>query len=91
MDWKRGIYANYYREIRNLPPSAKFVMYILNHLGSATRKDLIRQTLLSSRTIGNALKTLKDLDLIKKEKLVNNREIVSDKRVIIYKINLNIS
>jgi DNA-binding MarR family transcriptional regulator len=68
MDWKRTSFNDDMRKLYKLPPSGKFVLYILNDQEIASRKQLINQTLLSSRTIGHALKLLLQEGYIKKEK-----------------------
>lgn len=85
MDWKNGKFGEYYRDLYNLPPSAKFVLYILSSKGAISRKELIDQTLLSSRTIGHALRVLLEEGYIKKEKLKKkHRRHKVDKRIVKY-------
>ncbi|MHA1269360.1 MAG: hypothetical protein ACTSPY_06185 [Candidatus Helarchaeota archaeon] len=86
MDWNTQ-FGNH-RELYSLPPSAKFVLYILNIKGSISRKELINQTLLSSRTVGHALKILLDHKLIRKEGLKKkSRRDKIDKRIVKYCLN----
>jgi DNA-binding transcriptional ArsR family regulator len=69
MMWKEGEYSNIYRRLLKLPPSAKFILYILNEKRrELSRKELINQTLLSSRTIGHSLKILLEMNLIERKK-----------------------
>lgn len=69
MKWKEGEYANIYRKLMGLPPSAKFILYILHERREElSRKELINQTLLSSRTIGHSLKILLEHKLIERKK-----------------------
>ncbi|MHA1270233.1 MAG: hypothetical protein ACTSPY_10640 [Candidatus Helarchaeota archaeon] len=66
MNWENDLSSKTFRTIYNLPPSAKFILYILNKKGATSRKDIINETLLSSRTVGHALKLLLDSNLIVK-------------------------
>ena len=58
---------NFHRIIMKLPPSAKFVMYLLKLKGALNRKKIIQQTIMPDRTVGFALKLLLELNLIRKE------------------------
>jgi len=58
--------GNTYSVILDLPPSAKFVLYILYRKGKLNRKDIRKESLLPKRTVGFALRTLLDKDLVKK-------------------------
>lgn len=55
------------REIMRLPPSAKFILYLLKLKGPMNRKRIIKETLMPDRTVGFALKLLLDKNLISKE------------------------
>jgi len=48
-----------------LPPSAKLVLHTLRSSGPLTQKSLIEKTGLSPRTVKNALKILRQCELIK--------------------------
>lgn len=75
------------RELYDLPPSGKFVLYILNDQEIASRKQLVNQTLLSSRTIGHALKVLLNQGYIKKEKpKKKHRRDSIDRRRVFYRL-----
>lgn len=52
------------REISQLPPSAKFIIYLLKNKGTLNRKEIIQNTLMPDRTVGFALKLLKEKHLI---------------------------
>ncbi len=65
---------------RALPPSAKFILKILEIYGEATTKEIVEKTGLPERTIRYALATLVEKGLVKK--VVNLR----DTRQRIYKI-----
>ncbi|MHA1231834.1 MAG: hypothetical protein ACTSRP_17475 [Candidatus Helarchaeota archaeon] len=89
MDWNMQFGGNY-RQLYSLPPSAKFILYILNIKGSINRKELIEETMLSSRTVGHALKILLEYGYIRKERLVKkSRRDKIDKRVVRYFLNKN--
>ncbi|MHA1263862.1 MAG: hypothetical protein ACTSRS_01385 [Candidatus Helarchaeota archaeon] len=55
------------REIMKLPPSAKFILYLLKFRGPLNRKRIIQETMMPDRTVGFALKMLLEKQLIKKE------------------------
>ena len=55
------------RLIMKLPPSAKFIMYLLKFRGSMNRKRIIQETMMPDRTVGFALKLLLEKNLIRKE------------------------
>lgn len=55
------------REIMKLPPSAKFILYLLRSKGAMNRKRIIQKTLMPDRTVGFALKLLLEKNLIRKE------------------------
>ena len=63
-----------------LPPSSKFVLYLLKRIGPLTQKDITKKTLLPKRTVVYSLKKLHDENFIKK--LTNNK----DKRLRYYEI-----
>ncbi|MBD3229959.1 MAG: MarR family transcriptional regulator [Candidatus Lokiarchaeota archaeon] len=87
MDWKKSPFDGKMRKLYDLPPSGKFVLYILDKQGIADRKQLVNQTLLSSRTIGSALKVLLDLGYIKKEKpKKEHRGDSIDNRKVLYRL-----
>ncbi|TFG05530.1 MAG: hypothetical protein EU536_01445 [Promethearchaeota archaeon] len=50
-----------------LPPSAKFIVYLLKFKGSMNRKSIIQETMMPDRTVGFALKLLLEKSLIHKE------------------------
>ena len=54
------------RKIMKLPPSAKFIIYLLKK-GPMNRKRLIQETLMPDRTVGFALKLLLEEGFITKE------------------------
>ncbi|HUY00250.1 MAG TPA: hypothetical protein VMV49_11885 [Candidatus Deferrimicrobium sp.] len=56
-----------HRVIMKLPPSAKFILYLLKLRGSMNRKRIIQNTMMPDRTVGFALKMLLEHQLIEKE------------------------
>ena len=67
--------------IRHLPPSVKLVYKVLETSGQLTQKDIIRETLLPSRTVRYALNRLKD------EKVLVERHYFIDARQSLYGLN----
>ncbi|MFX0091146.1 MAG: MarR family transcriptional regulator [Candidatus Hodarchaeota archaeon] len=65
-------------EIGNLPPSSKYVYFVLLELGPLTRKQLRDITNLKERTLSNALNKLIQ------NNLVNKQQGASDLREKIY-------
>ncbi len=55
------------REIMKLPPSAKFILFLLKLKGAMNRKRIIQETMMPDRTVGFALKLLLDKNIIRKE------------------------
>jgi len=68
-------------QIRHLPPSVKLVYKVLETSGQLTQKDIIRETLLPSRTVRYALNRLKD------EKVLVERHYFIDARQSLYGLN----
>jgi len=52
---------------KQLPPSAKLVLKVLEHEGALTQKDIIERTRLSQRTAREALERLQEHDVVEKE------------------------
>ena len=88
MTWENNMTTNSFRAIYNLPPSAKFILYILNRKGETSRKEIINETLLSSRTVGHALKVLLDSNLVEKLKPTIRKHPKSriDHRIVKYRM-----
>ena len=59
------------REIMKLPPSAKFILYLIKLRGPLNRKRIIEETLMPDRTVGFALKMLMDKNFIHKVNVGN--------------------
>ena len=72
-------YASH-KKLRSLPPSSKFVLYLLKRVGPLTQKDIIKKTLLPKRTVVYSLKKLYEENFIKK--FTDNK----DKRLRFYEI-----
>ena len=53
-----------YEKLEKLPPSAKLVYKSLEANGQMTQKDLIRETILPSRTVRYALNRLKQEEIL---------------------------
>ncbi|NVM55737.1 MAG: hypothetical protein HWN66_18705 [Candidatus Helarchaeota archaeon] len=68
------------REIMKLPPSAKFILFLLKLKGSMNRKRIIQETMMPDRTVGFALKLLLDKNLIEKERAGSKKSLVYGKR-----------
>ncbi|HUX98097.1 MAG TPA: hypothetical protein VMV49_00965 [Candidatus Deferrimicrobium sp.] len=81
------------RELQELPPSAKFIIFLLKTKGSMNRKKIIEETLMPDRTVGFALRLLLQKRLIKKEDPndmnlfgVKHKRHRKDKRIINYNL-----
>jgi predicted DNA-binding protein (UPF0278 family) len=55
-----------YQKILDLPPAAKFILYILEIKQCMNRGDIIKETLLPKRTVGSALTVLLEENFIRK-------------------------
>jgi DNA-binding MarR family transcriptional regulator len=53
--------------IRELPPSAKLVLKVLEYNGGLTQKEIVERSRLSQRTVREALARLVDADVVEKE------------------------
>ncbi|MFX1455931.1 MAG: MarR family transcriptional regulator [Promethearchaeota archaeon] len=69
-----------HEKLLSLPPSSKFILYLLKRGGPLTQKDIIKKTLLPKRTVVYSLRKLYEENFIKK--LPDNK----DKRVKFYEI-----
>ncbi len=74
-----------YEKLEKLPPSAKLVFKTLEANGQMTQKDLIRETILPSRTVRYALNRLKE------EKILMERFYFLDSRQSLYEIKRQVS
>jgi DNA-binding MarR family transcriptional regulator len=64
----------------SLPPSSKFILYLLKRLGPLPLKDIVRKSLLPKRTVVYSLKRLNEEDFVRK------LTIDTDKRLRLYEI-----
>jgi transcription initiation factor IIE alpha subunit len=74
-----------YEKLEKLPPSAKLVFKTLEANGQMTQKDIIRETILPSRTVRYALNRLKE------EKILMERFYFIDSRQSLYEINKSVN
>lgn len=69
-----------YEKLERLPPSAKLVFKALEAKGQLTQKEIIRETILPSRTVRYALNRLKE------EEILQERFYFIDSRQSLYEI-----
>ena len=74
-----------YEKLEKLPPSAKLVFKALETKGQMTQKEIIRETILPSRTVRYALNRLKE------EKILTERFYFIDSRQSLYEINKSVN
>ncbi|MCC4771672.1 winged helix-turn-helix transcriptional regulator [Methanosarcina sp. DH2] len=74
-----------YENLEKLPPSAKLVFKTLESNGQMTQKDIIRETILPSRTVRYALNRLKE------EKILMEKFYFLDSRQSLYEIKRQVS
>lgn len=55
------------RTITDLPPSAKLVYKVLEYNGSMTQKQIVQRSMLSQRTVRDALARLREIDTVSEE------------------------
>ena len=55
---------NVVRRIEDLPPSAKLVFKVLTYNGALTQKQIVEKSMLSQRTVRDALTRLRDVDIV---------------------------
>lgn len=53
-------------QIRDLPPSAKLVLKVLEYNGGLTQKEIVNKSRLSQRTVRDALERLQDRSIVEK-------------------------
>jgi transcription initiation factor IIE alpha subunit len=53
--------------LRDLPPSAKLVVKVLEYDGGLTQKGIVEASRLSQRTVRDALSRLQDANVVEKE------------------------
>ncbi|MFB6154209.1 MAG: helix-turn-helix transcriptional regulator [Halodesulfurarchaeum sp.] len=54
------------QQIRDLPPSAKLVLKVLEYNGGLTQKQIVNKSRLSQRTVRDALERLQDRSIVDK-------------------------
>lgn len=69
-----------YEKLERLPPSAKLVFKTLETKGQMTQKEIIRETILPSRTVRYAINRLKE------EEILLERFYFIDSRQSLYEI-----
>ncbi|MHA1915458.1 MAG: MarR family transcriptional regulator [Promethearchaeota archaeon] len=69
-----------HKKLMSLPPSSKFILYLLKRLGPLPLKDIVRKSLLPKRTVVYSLKRLNEEDFVRK------LTIDTDKRLRLYEI-----
>ena len=69
------------RELLKLPPSCKFILYLLKQKGPMNRKRIIFETNMPDRTVGFAIRMLLKKGFIVKEDANSaNKELLREKR-----------
>ena len=53
-------------QVRDLPPSAKLVLKVLEYNGGLTQKEIVDKSRLSQRTVRDALERLQDRNIVDK-------------------------
>lgn len=74
-----------YDKLERLPPSAKLVFKILEAKGQMTQKEIIRETILPSRTVRYAINRLKE------EEILMERFYFIDSRQSLYEIKRSVN
>lgn len=69
-------------DVRELPPSAKLVLKVLEYNGTLSQGELAEETLLPPRTVRYALSRLED------EEIVEGRFSFSDARKRLYSLSI---
>lgn len=55
------------RTIADVPPSAKLVFKVLEYNGPLTQKQIVERSMLSQRTVRDALARLREIDIVSEE------------------------
>lgn len=53
--------------IEDVPPSAKLVYKVLEYNGALTQKEIVQRSMLSQRTVRDALSRLRDVGIVSEE------------------------
>lgn len=72
-------------DIEDLPPSAKLVYKVLEYNGSLTQKDIVARSMLSQRTVRDALTRLQEVGA------VNQEVYIPDARQNLYELAVNLN
>ena len=70
------------RTIADVPPSAKLVYKVLEYNGSLTQKQIVERSMLSQRTVRDALARLREIDVVTEE------VYIPDARQNLYKLTV---
>lgn len=71
------------KPIEGVPPSAKLVYKVLEYNGPLTQKEIVERSMLSQRTVRDALGRLRDVDIVSEE------VYIPDARQNLYRLTLN--
>jgi len=71
------------RTIADVPPSAKLVYKVLEYNGPLTQKEIVERSMLSQRTVRDALARLRAIDLVSEE------VYIPDARQDLYQLTTN--
>jgi len=55
-----------HKKLISLPPSSKFILYLLKRKGALSQRQIIKKSLLPKRTVVYSLKKLAEQDFIRK-------------------------
>jgi len=55
-----------HKKLISLPPSSKFILYLLKRKGTLSQRQIIKQSLLPKRTVVYSLKKLAEQDFVRK-------------------------
>lgn len=55
------------RRIEDLPPSAKLVYKVLAYSGALTQKQIVEKSMLSQRTVRDALTRLREVEIVEEK------------------------
>ena len=70
------------RALEDVPPSAKLVFKVLEYNGALTQKEIVRRSMLSQRTVRDALARLREIDV------VAERVYIPDARQSLYELTV---
>lgn len=72
------------QSLRDLPPSAKLVLKVLEYNGGLTQKQIVEESRLSQRTVRDALDRLESADVVEKD------VYIPDARQNIYRLTVSV-